>query len=93
MRDLVVDLQLDNLRVDHDKAQVGWRHAVEHRDKQRINANRLTRARRARNECMRHLGQILDDRLVGHTVYAQHNRNGGVGLNPRFGFKNFAKRN
>jgi hypothetical protein len=63
MRERVVGRQLDHLRIDHQHAEIVWRIAVHEARNDCVDADRLARPRGARDQEMRHLGQIGDDRL------------------------------
>ena len=91
VREVVVDLQLDHLGVDHDEAQVLRRAAVEERDDDRVDADRLALAGRAGDERVRHLGEVLDDGLVGDAVHAEHDGELHRGLGPGLGLDDLAQ--
>ena len=73
MRQRIVDLHLDHLRIDHDEAQFLRREAVEHARDERIDADALAAAGRAGDEQVRHLREIGDDRLAVN-IFAQRER-------------------
>ena len=62
VRQRVVHRELDHLRVDHQEAQRLGRVAVDQRVMMRVHADRLARAGGARDQQVRHLGQVADDR-------------------------------
>ena len=91
VREVVVDLQLDDLGVDHDETQVLRRAAVEERDDDRVDADRLALAGGAGDERVRHLGEVLDDGLVRDAVHAEHDGQLHRGFGPRLGFDDLAE--
>src|SRR3989344_3906609 len=58
MGNAVIGLELNALRVNHDKAQLIWSVSIEEGSDERMNGDRLTRASRARDERVWHLGDI-----------------------------------
>ncbi len=64
MRNAVIDGKLQHLGVDHDEAEFLRRHAIEQRQDHGVDRNRLARAGGARNQNVRHLGNIGNDRLA-----------------------------
>ena len=64
MRQRVVDLHLDDLRIDHDEAQILRREPVEDAGDDRVDADAFARAGGAGDEPVRHRGEIGDDRLA-----------------------------
>ena len=64
MRQRIVDLHLDHLGIDHDEAQLIRREPEEHARDERVDADALAAAGRARDEQMRHLREIGDDRFA-----------------------------
>ena len=64
VREAVVHLHFDHLRVDHDEAKFVGAEFEKHRGNDRVDAHRLARAGRARDEQMRHGCQIADDRAA-----------------------------
>ena len=58
----VVHRELDHLRVDHQEAQRGRRVPVDQRRDDGVHAHRLARAGRARDQQVRHLREVGDDR-------------------------------
>ena len=73
MRQRVVDLHLDHLRIDHDEAQFLRREPEDHARDQRIDADAFAAAGRSGDEQMRHLREIGDDRFAVN-VLAQRQR-------------------
>ena len=78
MRDAVVGRKLDHLRVDHDKAHLFGRRLIEHRDDERVRADRLTGARRTGNEHVRQLRDVADDVPAADVLTNGKGRGGGV---------------
>ena len=76
MRDIVVHAEFQHLRVDHDHAALVRRQAVEQRQDHTVEPDRLARSGGARDEQMRHRGQIGDDRIT-RDILAQHQRQRG----------------
>src|SRR5712692_1967603 len=68
MRQPVVIRELNALGIDEQKAQVVGRDLEEQARDQRIDAHALALAGGARDEQVRHAGQVSDDRLPGHVV-------------------------
>ena len=64
MRDVLVDLQLDHLRVDHQHLELARERLVEERDDHRVEADRLARARGARDEQVGHPREVGHDRVA-----------------------------
>ena len=64
VREAIVHLHFDDLRVDHDEAKFVGAEFEKHRGNDRVDAHRLARAGRARDEQMRHGCQIADDRAA-----------------------------
>ncbi len=79
MRDIVVGRELQHLGVDHDQPQLVRRHAEEHGEDHAVEAHGLARSGRARDEQMRHGGEIGDDGLA-EDVLAQDDRQVRLGL-------------
>ena len=77
----VVNLQLDDFRVDHHEAQFLRRKTEEQRGNDGVDADRLARAGGTGDEQVRHLGQVGDDRLAVD-VLAECERNLGLGFFP-----------
>ena len=65
MREPVVLAELDPLGVDQDEPHVLGRRAHQNRRDDRVDARRLARAGGARDEEVRHLGDVHDDRPPG----------------------------
>ena len=65
VREPVVLAELDPLRVDQDETHALRGRAHQHRRHHRVDARRLARAGRARDEEVRHLGDVHDDRPPG----------------------------
>ena len=74
MRQRVVDLHLDHLRIDHDETQILRREAVEHAGDERVDADALAGAGGAGDEQVRHLREVGDDRFAVN-ILAQRERN------------------
>ena len=91
MGEVVEDLQLDDLGVDHDEAQVLRRAAVEQRDDDGVDADGLALAGGAGDQRVRHLGEVLDDGLVRDAVHAEHDGELHRGLGPGLGFDDLAQ--
>ena len=64
MRQGVIHLHLDHFRIDHDEAELFRREPEDHAGDERVDANALAAAGRPRDEQVRHLRQIGDDRLA-----------------------------
>ena len=73
MRQRVVNLHLDHLRVDHDQPQILRREAVEDTREDGVNAHALTRSRRPSHQPVRHGCKVCDDRVPVH-ILAQRDR-------------------
>ena len=78
MRDAVIDGELQHLRVDHDQAAFGRRHAVEQRQDHGVDGDRLARAGGAGDQHVRHLGDVDDDGLAVDRL-AERQRQLGLG--------------
>ena len=68
VRDPFVDRQLEHLRVDHDQSHVLGCRLVQQRQDHRVDRDRLARAGRARDEHVRRLREIGDDRVAGDVL-------------------------
>ena len=77
VRDIVVALELEHLGVDQDQAALFGREAIEQRQQDRIEADRLARTGGARDQQVRHRGEVGDDRLA-RNVLAQDDREGAL---------------
>ena len=64
MRDVLVNLQLDHLRIDHQHAQLPRQRLVQQRDDHRVQSHRLAGAGRAGDEQVRHPGEIRHRRIT-----------------------------
>ncbi len=73
MRDAFVHRQLEHLRIDQDQAHLLRLGLVEERQDHRVDGDRLARARRARDQQVRHAREIGHHRLAGD-VLAQRER-------------------
>ena len=91
MRDVLVHLQLDHLRIDHQHAQLLRQCLVEQRDDHRVEADRLARAGRAGHEQMRHAREVGDDG-VAVNVLAEGHREERRLLRERIGVDDVAQR-
>ena len=61
MRQRIIELHLNYLRIDHDETQLFWRKPEEHTGDQRVDTNTLATASRTGHQEMWHLCQIGDD--------------------------------
>ena len=68
MRDVVVDAQLEHLRIDQDHLALLGRQPVEQRQDHAVEADRLARAGGAGDEQVRHRRQVGDDRIAGDVL-------------------------
>ena len=73
MRNAFVHRQFEHLRIDHDQAHVLGRRLVQQRQHHRVHGRRLTRARGAADEQVRHAREVGDHRLAAD-VLAEHQR-------------------
>ena len=64
VRDRLVEVELDPLRVDEDHPHVVRRRAQQHRREQRVDAARLPRARGAGDQEVRHPREVGPDRVA-----------------------------
>ena len=89
VRQGVVLLQLDDLGVDHDEAQLIGRKLVKQRSDDGIDADRFAGAGAAGDEQVRHFREVSDDRMA-IDILAQRERDAGLGFAPFFGFEEVA---
>ena len=89
MRQRIIMLQLDHLRIDHNEPQLIRRKSVQQRSNNRIDANRFSRARAPGDQQVRHFAQIRDDR-VAIDILAQRQWNTGLRIAPFFRFQQIA---
>ena len=88
MGKIVVDLHLDDLRIDHDEAQ-GLRSMLEEQARDDgVDADALAASRGPRNQKMRHRRQIGDDRMAVH-ILAERQRQRRLGRLPGLALKKF----
>ena len=73
MRQRVVDLHFDHLRIDHDEAQFFRGEAEEHARHQRVDAHAFAAASCSRDEQMRHRREIGDDHFTVN-IFAESER-------------------
>ena len=64
VRKVLVDLELDHLRVDQDQLDLVGPRLEEDRGDERVDADALARAGRAGDQEMRHRAQVVHDRLA-----------------------------
>ena len=64
MRNAVVDAELDHFGVDHDELNLVRAGFIQQANNQRVHAHRFARARGARDEKMRQLGNITADGIT-----------------------------
>ena len=77
MGNAVVHVELDHLGIDHQQLHfIGLRFVQDARNNA-VDADRFTRTRRARDEQMRHFGQVADDRLTGNIPAERDGQLGG----------------
>jgi hypothetical protein len=76
--DVLVDAELEHLRVDHDHAHVLGRARVEQRADHRVDADRLAGAGGAGDQEVRRLGEVDADRLAGDVLAERHRQLGGA---------------
>ena len=73
MRDAIEGRELDDLRVDHEEAQLVGRSPVEDRQEHHVEPDALAGARRARDDDVRHARQVRVDG-VAEDVAPEHDR-------------------
>ena len=83
-------LHLDDLRIDHDEAQLLGRKLVEHARDDRVDADALAAARGAGDEEVGHLGEVGDDRAAVD-VLAEGKGDLGLAVDPFVAFEEFAE--
>ena len=86
MRQCVIVLQFDDLRINHHKTELVRREAVEQGRDDGIDANGFAGAGAAGNEQVRHFRKIRHDGMTIH-VLAEHNGNFCPGVPPFLGFE------
>ena len=64
MRDVLVDRELQHLRVDQDEPDRARLRLVEEREDHRVQRHRLARTRGARDQQVRHPRQVRDHRVA-----------------------------
>ena len=79
MRQRIIKLHLNYLRIDHDETQLFWRKSKEHAGDERVDADTFPAARGASYEQMGHLRQIGDDGFA-IDVFTERQRNFRVSL-------------
>ena len=79
VRQRVVLLQLDDLRIDHHEAKLVGRETVKQRGDDGVDANRFARAGAAGDEQVRHFREVGDDRMAVN-IFAQRERNARFGV-------------
>ena len=72
VRDVLELAHLDHLGVDQNQLELVGLLRVEEAHDDRVHAHRLARARRARDEHVRHLGQVLDERIARGVLAQEH---------------------
>ena len=91
MRNILVHLQLDHLRIDHQDSQILRHRLVQKRDDHRVQPDGLTRTGRAGDEQMRHLRKIGHHGLAVN-VLAQSERQKRFRLPEYLGVDDVAER-
>ena len=89
MRQRVVLLQLDHLRIDHHEPELVGRKAIEQRRDDRIDANGFAGAGAAGDQQVRHFREVGDDRMAVN-IFAQRERDLRFGVAPFLGFQQVA---
>ena len=89
VRQGVVLLQLDDLRVNHHEAELVGREAVEQRGDDGVDADGFAGAGAAGDEQVRHFREVGDDRMAVN-VLAQRERNARLGVAPFVGLEQVA---
>ena len=92
MRNAVVNRQLQHLRIDHQQAAVVGRMTIKQRQHHCVDADRLARTRRSRDEQMRHAREIGDHRLAANGFAKPDRQRQRVGFE-RIGFEDLAQQN
>ena len=83
VRNAVVNGKLDDLRVDENELDLVGVCAVDDGVDDRVDAHGLTGTRRARDEHMRHLRHVGDDRRAGNALAQRHRGRGLLALHLR----------
>ncbi len=89
MRQCIVLLQLDHLRVNHHEPELVGRKLVEQRGDDGIDADRFAGAGAAGDKQVRHFREVGDDGMA-IDILAQRERDAGLGVDPFVRFQEVA---
>ena len=92
MRDTFIDRQFEHFRIDHDETALFRRVTIEQGQDHRVDANRLTRTRRTRDQQVGHLGKV-DHGWHTANVFAERHWQAGPCADIGFGLKQRAQVN
>ena len=90
MRQGIIDLHFNDLRVDEDKAHLFRGEPIEHAGENRVDANALAASCGAGNQAMRHLGKIGNDG-ASVNVFAERQGDFGFAVHPILRFQQFTE--